>query len=135
MVEEVSKFIARKVGLSLSEFAAVLRNPEEISDNKVVEQVQPFAMVTAQVLRRLGGKYAKVADEIQSKELKEENTRQLQNKLNREYNLKKNSTDQLKNILRTVSIQENLTTGDITQIFKILVNLDQIPKSSSNCCA
>ena len=67
VVEEVSKFVARKVGLSLSEFAAVLRNPEEISDSEVVEQVQPFAMVTAQILRRLGGEYVKIADAMRFK--------------------------------------------------------------------
>ena len=65
VVEEVSKFVAKKVGLSLEEFAAVLRNPNQISNSKLVEQVQPFAMVTAQILRRLGGEYLKVADEIQ----------------------------------------------------------------------
>ncbi len=65
VVEEVSKFIAKKVGLSLADFAAVLRNPDQISDSKLVKQVQPFAMVTAQVLRRLGGKYVKVAEEME----------------------------------------------------------------------
>ena len=65
VVEEVSKFVAKKVGLSLEKFAAILRNPKLASDIKVVEQVQPFAMVTAKILRRLGGEYAKVADEIQ----------------------------------------------------------------------
>jgi cyanophycinase len=64
VVEEVSKFVAKKVGLSLEEFAAVLKNPEQISDSKVVEQVQPFAMVTAQILRRLGEEYAKLVPKI-----------------------------------------------------------------------
>lgn len=64
VVEEVSKFVAKKVGLSLSDFAAVLRNPEEIDDIEVIEQVQPFAMVTAEVLRRLGGEYEKVAEKL-----------------------------------------------------------------------
>ena len=64
VVEEVSKFVAKKVGLSLEQFAAVLRNPEEISHGDLVKQVQPFAMVTGQILRRLGGEYEKVADEL-----------------------------------------------------------------------
>ncbi len=64
VVEEVSKFVAKKVGLSLSDFAAVLRNPEQVSDSKVIDQVQPFAIVTAQVLRRLGGEYLKIADKL-----------------------------------------------------------------------
>ena len=39
-----------------------------------------------------------------------------------------NPEQQLQSILSNVSVQGNLTTGDITQIFKIFVNLDQIPK-------
>ena len=65
VVEKVSEFVAKKVGLSLSEFAAVLRNPEEISESKLVEQIQPFAIVTAQILRRLGGEYVKIANELE----------------------------------------------------------------------
>ncbi len=64
VVEEVSKFVAKKVGLSLEQFVAVLRNPEQVSDSKLVEQVQPFAMVTAQILERLGGQYQKLAEQL-----------------------------------------------------------------------
>ena len=67
VVEEVSKFVAKKVGLSLEEFAAVLNNPEQLSNSELNEQVEPFAKVTAQILRRLGGEYVKAADEIKPK--------------------------------------------------------------------
>ena len=69
VVEEISKFVSKKVGLSLSDFAAVLRNPEAIDDIEVIKQVQPFAIVTAEILRRLGGEYIKVADELEKQRL------------------------------------------------------------------
>ncbi|MEA5472547.1 SAV_2336 N-terminal domain-related protein, partial [Spirulina sp. 06S082] len=65
VVDKVSQFIARKLGLSLENFAAVLKNPQEVLDGDVVEEVRPFAMVTAQVLRCLGGEYAKFAEELE----------------------------------------------------------------------
>jgi cyanophycinase len=64
VVEEVSKFVAKRVGLSLETFAAVLKNPEQISDSRLVEQLQPFAVVTAQILRSLGGEYVKIAENL-----------------------------------------------------------------------
>lgn len=82
VVEEVSKFVAKKLGLSLEQFAAVLRNPEEISDSKVVEQVQPFAMVTAEILRCLGGKYEKFADSTTKLHQKTYNHIKIQDKIN-----------------------------------------------------
>ncbi|MGL4879488.1 MAG: hypothetical protein ACRC8K_00300, partial [Waterburya sp.] len=39
-----------------------------------------------------------------------------------------NPEQQLQSILSKVSVGGNLTTGDITQIYKIVVNLDSIPK-------
>ena len=39
-----------------------------------------------------------------------------------------NPEQQLQSILSNTEVKGNLTTGDITQIFKIFVNLDQIPK-------
>ena len=65
VVDEVSKYVARKVGLSLEDFAAVLRNPQEIKDSKIVEDVGYFATITAQVLRRLGGQYVKITENLE----------------------------------------------------------------------
>ena len=65
VVDEVSKYVARKAGLSLEDFAAVLRNPQQIRDSEIAGGVGYFATVTAQVLRRLGGEYVKVAEELE----------------------------------------------------------------------
>jgi Effector-associated domain 10 len=64
VVDEVSKYVAKKVGLSLENFAAVLRNPQQFKDSGIVEEVGYFATVTVQVLRRLGGEYVKVANSL-----------------------------------------------------------------------
>ncbi len=65
VVDEVSKYVARKVGLSLEEFAAVLKNPQKFKDGKNTRQIKYFATVTAQVLRRLGGKYTRFAEDLE----------------------------------------------------------------------
>ncbi|MGB5635143.1 MAG: NB-ARC domain-containing protein [Waterburya sp.] len=39
-----------------------------------------------------------------------------------------NPEQQLQSILSNVSVGGNLSTGDITQVYKIFVNLDKIPK-------
>lgn len=66
VVDEVSKHVAKKAGFSLEDFAAVLRGEKEVGDGRVAEKVGYFATVTAGVLRRLGGEYAKVAEELES---------------------------------------------------------------------
>lgn len=65
VVDEVSKYVARKTGLSLGDFAAVLRTPQQGTDNETRNEFVAFATVTAQVLRCLGGDYLKVADELE----------------------------------------------------------------------
>ncbi|MBP5973093.1 EVE domain-containing protein [Brasilonema sp. CT11] len=65
VVDEVSKYVARKVGLSLEEFTAVLRNPQKVKDSKNTKEIKYFATVTAQVLRRLGGKYTRFAEDLE----------------------------------------------------------------------
>lgn len=67
VVDKVSEYLAERVGLSLEDFAAVLRREKEVENSGVVEEVEYFATVTAQVLRRLGGEYVKVADNIEVK--------------------------------------------------------------------
>ncbi|WDD36284.1 SAV_2336 N-terminal domain-related protein (plasmid) [Nostoc sp. UHCC 0926] len=62
VVDEVSKYVAKKVGLSLGDFAAVLRSPQQDSGN--TGGIDYFATITAQVLRRLGGEYLKIADSL-----------------------------------------------------------------------
>ncbi|MGK7930125.1 MAG: SAV_2336 N-terminal domain-related protein [Microcystaceae cyanobacterium] len=65
VVDEVSKYVAKKVGLSLAEFGAVLRGLQRVEDSNVGEEIGYFATVTAQVLRRLGGKYVRLAEELE----------------------------------------------------------------------
>jgi GTPase SAR1 family protein len=65
VVDAVSKYMARKVGLSLAEFAAVLRNPQQVTDGEMADNVSYFATMTAQVLRRLGGEYKKFAESLE----------------------------------------------------------------------
>jgi len=62
VVDEVSKYLAKKVGLSLEDFAAVLKSPQEDSGNS--GSYGYFATITSQVLRRLGGEYLKIADSL-----------------------------------------------------------------------
>lgn len=66
VLEEVSKFVAERLGLSLEAFAAMLKNPQQVEDHELVSQSRPFAMVTAQILRQLGGEYAQFAEELES---------------------------------------------------------------------
>jgi RNA polymerase sigma factor (sigma-70 family) len=65
VVDAVSKYVARKVGLSLAEFAAVLRNIQQVRDSETAEQIRYFATVTAQILRHLGRNYTKFADDLE----------------------------------------------------------------------
>jgi CHAT domain len=65
VLDAVSKFVASRMGLSLEAFAAVLRNPQQGQVGELAEQMQPFARVTAQVLKRMGGEYAKFAVELE----------------------------------------------------------------------
>jgi hypothetical protein len=65
VVNAVSKYVARKAGLSLAEFAAVLRNPQQVIDGKIAENVSYFATMTAQILRQLGSEYVKLAESLE----------------------------------------------------------------------
>ena len=65
VVDEVSKDVAKNLGLSLEDFAAVLRNPQQVRGSEIAGDVGYFATVTAQVLRRLGGEYVKIAEELE----------------------------------------------------------------------
>jgi Protein of unknown function (DUF1257)/EVE domain len=65
VVDAVSKYVARKLGLSLAEFAAALRNPQQVIDGEVAEEVRYFATIAVQILKRLGGEYTKFADSLE----------------------------------------------------------------------
>jgi formylglycine-generating enzyme required for sulfatase activity len=57
----VSRYFAAKAGLSVSGFAALLVLRENCSPEQQ-EMVRPFASLTIEVLKRLGGSYAALAD-------------------------------------------------------------------------
>jgi WD40 repeat protein/HEAT repeat protein len=65
VLTEVSQFVADRLGLTLDAFMGVLRNPQETEDREVVNQSRPFAMMTAQILRKLGGNYTQFAQELE----------------------------------------------------------------------
>ncbi|MEP1076063.1 CHAT domain-containing protein [Leptolyngbya sp. PL-A3] len=65
--EEVSSYIAARLGLSVEAFAATLRAIEHIEDKELSNQTRPFATVTAQILKQLGGDYARFAEELEQK--------------------------------------------------------------------
>jgi DNA-directed RNA polymerase specialized sigma24 family protein/predicted RNA-binding protein with PUA-like domain len=73
VVDAVSKYVARKLGLSLEEFAAILQNPQQVTDSETAEQVRYFATVTTQVLRHLGGEYTSFADNLEKHNSKNKN--------------------------------------------------------------
>ena len=69
VVDKVSEYVAERVGLSLENFAAVLRGEKKVEDSGVVGEVGYFATVTADVLRCLGGEYEKVAEELEREKI------------------------------------------------------------------
>ncbi len=66
VVDEVSEYVAKKAGLSLESFAAVLRNPQKVWEGEFTDEVRYFATVSPGVLRRLGGEFVQVAEELES---------------------------------------------------------------------
>jgi WD40 repeat protein/HEAT repeat protein len=64
VMQEVSQFVAERLGLTLDAFMGVLRNPQEAGDLDVVSQSRPFALMTAQILRKLGG-YTQLVQELE----------------------------------------------------------------------
>ena len=67
VLDAVSKYVATRLGKTLQEFAALLKKPQQANNEDEQEQVQPFAEITAKVLKRLGGEYARFADNLERK--------------------------------------------------------------------
>ena len=65
VLRKVSEYVAQRAGLSVDEFTAMLVNPGLFDESSGV-LLRPFAQVTAKVLRRLGGKYAELAEELEA---------------------------------------------------------------------
>ncbi len=77
IIETISADFAARLGLTLQEFEAFLRLPGE----KQVKgtYLNPFARVKGRILRRLGGKYARLARELDNSSLTQELERSLSN--------------------------------------------------------
>jgi hypothetical protein len=65
VLRKVSDYLAQRAGLSVDEFTAMLVNPGLAVDDSSGVLVRRFAQITAKVLRRLGGKYVELAEEIE----------------------------------------------------------------------
>jgi formylglycine-generating enzyme required for sulfatase activity len=63
--DTISGFIAKEMGISIEQFKAVLRHPYQPGHQGWVNQVRPFARISAQILRQLGGDYRRFAEELQ----------------------------------------------------------------------
>ena len=64
VLDEVSKEIAHTLGFQISSFTALL-SPQVIGDENKQSTVLPFAKITTQVLRRLGGRYKVLAQQVE----------------------------------------------------------------------
>ena len=63
VIEEVSFYLAEKMGKSLKDFEALLINSRN-RESELAKQVYPLAQVQAEVLDKLGGVYADFANQI-----------------------------------------------------------------------
>ncbi|HEY9669355.1 MAG TPA: hypothetical protein V6C91_21260, partial [Coleofasciculaceae cyanobacterium] len=63
--EEVSSYIAARLGLSVGNFTDLLKNPEQAENEEITNQIRPFAAISAEILRRLGGEYSEIVDELE----------------------------------------------------------------------
>jgi hypothetical protein len=68
VLREVSKYVTERAGLSISDFTAVLADPTLPINGATGDlQVRPFARLTAQVLKRLGGRYTELAEQLEQR--------------------------------------------------------------------
>ncbi|MBN4005426.1 SAV_2336 N-terminal domain-related protein [Nostoc sp. LPT] len=65
VVNAVSRYVAEQLGVSLKEFIAILKAPQKRDEQERKDTIQPFAEITARVLRKLGGEYVKFAEELE----------------------------------------------------------------------
>nr|MDJ0775997.1 formylglycine-generating enzyme family protein [Mastigocoleus sp. MO_167.B18] len=79
VLHEVSQYIAKKAGISIKNFAALLSPDPEWDDEtkekiKQETSIKSFAKITTDVLKRLGGEYAEFAEYLEKKSQKSANT-------------------------------------------------------------
>ncbi len=69
VIQAVSKFLEHSLGKNL-DFQALLSDPRAFNGIQLDEQSRPFAVIQAEVLRRLGGEYARLARRIEKELVK-----------------------------------------------------------------
>ena len=57
VLNEVSQFVAERLGLSIDAFMAVLKEPQQLGNQELVGIARPFAIVSVQILKKLGSEY------------------------------------------------------------------------------
>ncbi|MEM6838613.1 MAG: formylglycine-generating enzyme family protein [Cyanobacteria bacterium P01_C01_bin.120] len=62
VLEKVSKHVARRLGISVSDFKALLTSSDSNTTSQETEFLNAFATVTASILRSLGGEFRAIAD-------------------------------------------------------------------------
>jgi formylglycine-generating enzyme required for sulfatase activity len=67
VLNEISAYIGKRIGKSIYSFTALLRLKDELTE--AGEEFLEFASVTKQALRRLGGEYAALVDDIERPEV------------------------------------------------------------------
>ncbi|NER29150.1 MAG: SUMF1/EgtB/PvdO family nonheme iron enzyme [Symploca sp. SIO1C4] len=63
VLDQVSRYLARKLGITLKDFVAWLQNPSLIKDKALESMVKPFARVTQEILQQLGYEFAAEKDD------------------------------------------------------------------------
>ena len=66
VLEEVSKFVSGKFGISMKTFTAILKDPSQAAKPDFLEQSYSFAYLTTKILKQLGGKYKKFANKLEN---------------------------------------------------------------------
>jgi formylglycine-generating enzyme required for sulfatase activity len=64
VIDNVSEFVAKRLGLSVREFEARLLVAASQGKDSLETKIRPFAQFKAQVLRQLGREYARFAEEL-----------------------------------------------------------------------
>ena len=71
IINAVSRYIAEQMGVSMSNFMAMLQGKQKVDNKQQENTIEHFAEVTARVLRKLGNPYAELADEIENNSSRE----------------------------------------------------------------
>ncbi|NET81514.1 MAG: ATP-binding protein, partial [Moorea sp. SIO1F2] len=114
VIDKVSEFVAKQLGLSVQDFEARLFTPATPSNDWLEEKISTFAHLKAQVLGRLGGEYARLAEQLlTNEELTEEANRITSDKL----------WDETSDIFSSWNLEENPFSESA---FSLEPNLDKI---------